>query len=79
VQLLDKLGGTHANAVLPSPSPVIEDFFQIFAVKRAKTLTSVRPSQRSVRAGDVLTLLGVTAANVPQEKSLTRTRKDALI
>ena len=40
---------------------------------------SVKPSQRSVRAGDVLTLLGVTAANVPQEKNLTRTHKNALV
>ena len=40
---------------------------------------NVKLSQRSVRAGDVLTLLGVTAANVPREKSLTRTHRNALV
>lgn len=40
---------------------------------------SVKPSQRFVRAGDVLILLGVIAANAPPEKSLTRTHRNALV
>jgi len=40
---------------------------------------NAKPSQRSVRAGDVLTLLGVSAANVPPEKSLTWTHRNALV
>lgn len=79
MQLLDKLGGIHASVVLPSLSPVTEDFFQIFVAKHAKTLMNAKPSQRSVRAGDVLTLLGVSAANVPPEKSLTRTHRNVLM
>lgn len=40
---------------------------------------SVKPSQRFVRAGNALILLGVIAANVPPEKSLTRTHRNALV
>lgn len=79
MQLLDKLGGIHVSDVLPSPSPVTADSFQIFAARPVKTLMSVKPSQRFVRAGNALILLGVIAANVPPEKSLTRTHRNALI
>lgn len=79
MQLLDKPGGIHVSDVLPSPSPVTADSFQIFAARHAKTLMNVKPSQRFVRVGDVSILLGVTAANVPPEKSLTRTHRNALI
>lgn len=44
-----------------------------------QTSMNVKPFQRFVQAGDALILLGVTAANVPPEKSLMQTHRDALV
>lgn len=40
---------------------------------------NVKLSQRSVQVEDVSTLLGATIANVPREKNLTQTLRNALV
>lgn len=77
-QLLDKRGGTRVNVVLANQNPVIEDISQIFGARHAKTSMNVKLSQRSVQVEDVSTLLGATIVNVPREKNLTQTLRNAL-
>lgn len=40
---------------------------------------NVKLSQRSVQVEDVSTLLGATIVNVPREKNLTQTLRNALV